>query len=1417
MSRKSFHPLTSPQLSIWYTERMYTGTSISNVAGTLRIKENVDFILLEKAIQLFIKNNDGIRLRFCLDENGNPQQYVSEYVERKIQFIDFSIHEDAEKAFYDWNSEKTLKPFELLDSDLYSITMVKINDTDGGFYIITHHLISDAWNMSLIGNFIVDYYCKLKKEITDDDAYLPKPSYLSFIENDIAYKTSNRYEKDKLFWEETFREIPEITALKARTTNRISAKAKRKTFVAPTRFINRLKEYCSEHKVSPYPLFLSALAMYINRVSGKEDIILGTPILNRLNHSDKNTSGMFISTIPLRIGIHAEEPFQTLTERIMEVCSSAFRHQRYPFEQIIRFVRDRHNIKENLYDIVLSYQNTKFDKSYEVDYFTRWHFNGYQPNSLTVHINDRDDEGTVILDYDYHEDLYDEREIEYLHQYVSGLLWHALDNPGKSIYMLEMLPESEKRKVLCEFNDTAMEYPREKLIHQLFEEQVERTPDNVAIVFEGKTMTYRELNERANQLAHVLHRKGVKRDDIVGILVPRSFELIIGILAILKAGGAFMTIESDFPSDRIRYMIENSKAAVLLTSDGAQVDIQADRINIFDETVYSNESKENLEHINSSRDLVYVIYTSGTTGSPKGVMIEHRSLHNFTCCFAKEFSYDQASVVLSVASVCFDLFIMEFMPAILNGSKLVLANNDQRNLPFMMSQLIKENTVSDILFTPSRMKLLIEDESNATSLENIKHIMLGGEKLETQLVRNLKRYTNAYILNAYGPTEATIAATFKGVYDVDRITIGKPISNTKVFILDQFKNPVPLNIQGELYISGECLARGYVSNPDLTSESFTESPFDNKEKLYKTGDLARWYPNGEIEYLGRKDKQIKLRGYRIELGEIEDALLKLSMIKDVAIDVRSNTYGDFICAFFVSDQKVDPNEVKSLLSKKLPKYMIPTFFAQVESIPINSSGKKDIKALAHIQFSGTVDKEIRNFAENDIERKVEISLCKLLNVDRLDVDADIFEYGADSLTVIQLISVLAKDGYKISTEQIYNSPTIRKIAQQLTKTGEEEEHALSNCVLKSDIVKLISKGKLEKLDSAAICYLPDESIKKGFQFERPLLYQYIKTSMGNIGLFVLPMEWTDLYRENERLVTLCIETIHRAEELGARVVSLTGLIPSATKYGKDIYESLESHVKVTTGHATTASSVILSLDRLLSESARDIRKEKITILGMGSVGTAVTELLLQIYPYINEITLCDLDKNQHRLIEYRDRLQNLYKGNINILLNRDKIPNQVYESSLIIGATNVPDIIDVNLLKPGTMIIDDSGPHCFSKKQAVERLNKQNDILFTEGGVIKSQNKINKYTYIPKKFSEIEKYRRHFFCNEEITGCILSSLLTAKLAILSPTLGIVHYHESVKHYYALKNHGFIGADLHCDDFTIPDDKILLFREAFHNA
>lgn len=1028
-----YYPLTSPQVSIWYTEKMYPNTSISNVAGTLRIKDNVDIKYLEKAINLFIKNNDGIRLRLCLDDEGNPQQYVSEYVYKKIEIKDFSKQDDPIKAMQEFDSQETLKPIELLNNELYRFTIIKQNDMDIGFYVLTHHIISDAWNMSFLGSSIVDYYCTIINNEDDASLNSKMPSYLSYIEREKLYIESNRIEKDRNYWEKTFDTAPESTVLKARKSNVISTKSKRKTFIAPKKFTNKLREYCSENKITPYPLFLSALAMYINRVTEKEDIILGTPILNRLNHADKNTSGMFISTIPLRINTCCNTAFSDFSQSILNLCSSSYRHQKYPYDRILKFVREKYGFMENLYDIVLSYQNSKFDKSHDVEYITRWHFNEHQSNSLTIHINDRDDEGILIINYDYHADLYYEKEIEFIHQHLLSLLWHALDNPNNMISKIEMLTENEKKKVLYEFNNTYTDYPREKTIHQLFEEQVERTPDNIAVVFEDKQLTYKELNQKANSLANVLRNKGVKRDEIVGIMVNRSIEMIIGILAILKAGGAYLPIEPEYPEERIKFILRDSGMNIILTDDNnINRIIDGNSINIENKLNYRYSTGNPID-VNTPKDLAYVIYTSGSTGQPKGVMIEHGSVINFINAVTSFMDFSAKAVVLSTTTFCFDVFVFEIFTSLTKGAKIILANETEQRAPILTGDLIHKHKVNKLITTPGKMKLVLTEKNNFYKLMGLEEILLAGEVFPLDLLKELKTHLNAKIYNGYGPTEATVCVSIKELSNDNRITVGKPMDNIQFYVFDKYLNLLPIGVSGELYIGGMGLARGYLNREELTAKCFIQNPLNPSKRLYKTGDVAKWYSKGEIDLLGRTDSQVKINGYRIELDEIKSNILKIPGVQDaVVINQIIANKKQALCTYLKSDKQVSVSYIREYLSRILPDYMVPSYFSYIDKIPLNCNGKVDIKRLPDPLITKLEAPYIE--PKNNTQIEVQKIWEKVLGIKRVSINDVLFELGGDSLDIIAISTAIYKKySITIPVTEIKEVNTIYRMAEYIDK------------------------------------------------------------------------------------------------------------------------------------------------------------------------------------------------------------------------------------------------------------------------------------------------------------------------------------------------------------------------------------------------
>ena len=1438
-----YYPLSNPQKGIWYTEKLYSDTSIGNIAGTVKIKKEVSYSLLEKAINTVIKINDSMRIRID-DQGEEPLQYVSEFKYTKLDYIDFSNMPLEE--LYKWDANKTQTPFFRSDSDLFYFALIKVNNETGGFYIKLHHLIGDGWTMVLVVNEIMDCYHRLKGEELIENA---KPSYIDFVLSEQSYINSNRFLKDKEYWNRKYDIIPEMTTLKPRKTNALSTKAKRKTFVLPSKLSDRIHQYCCENKESVFSLFFSAMAIYVYRVTGKDEIIFGTPVLNRSNAKEKETTGMFVSTVPIRIKVDDKLDYASFAEAISREWMSTLRHQKYSYSLLLKDIRERNKEIDQLYDIVISYQNAKLVKKDEYGKLEgRWHFNCNQVESLNIHINDREDDGNIVLDYDYLSDLFYSKEIEFIHDHMIRILWHALDNPSRQLPYIEMISEKEKHKILCEFNNIKSECPKNKTIHQLFEEQAERTPDNVALVFEGKTMTYSQLNQKANQLAKLLRVKGVKPDDIIGLMIYRSFEMIIGMLAILKAGGAYLPIDPDYPNDRIRFMLEDSGTKLLLTHKDLFVKLhfQGQLLDIGNASLYQGDCS-NLNSVNNHKDLVYIIYTSGSTGKPKGVMIEHKSLVNFIFGVKNILDFSVDSIVLSVTTMAFDIFVFENFTSLLNGGRVVLANDDEQRTPLLLKRLILKNGVNKILTTPSRMQMLINEDSVPGFLKNIKEIMLGGEVFSKKLWSKLREFTDAKIVNGYGPTEITIGATFKVIDKDGNINIGKPISNTQVYVLDKHLNIVPIGILGELCVGGEGLARGYLNRPELTAEKFVPSPFIPGERIYKTGDIVRWYPEGDIEYIGRLDGQVKINGYRIELAEIENRLLKYDGISEAVVIDRVDSKGNkYLCSYIVSENEAVFQHLRAYLLQELPSNMVPVCFVRLDKIPLTSNGKVDRKALPEPDLKTNLKTEYIA-PRNKTEEMLSDIWSKILDVEEVGIEDNFFELGGDSLRIVQLLSFLYKNDIIVKVPDIYKNPTIRELSniinanrsisdECLVQKSMMEEAACSSGLNEDEFVKLekrqisdmILSGCLPTIDAAALCYFPDDVIQndsddlRNINSKNPFFYNYIKTGLGNVGIMALPISANCLYTDKPKVLELCMNAIKTASEVGAKVISLTGLIPSATGYGIDIANSCKAlypDVQVTTGHATTAASVILSVERLLKESGRGLDKERVCVLGLGSIGTAVIKLLLSVLPHPNSVLLCDVIHKKDELTKLRYELKEKLKfeNDVNIVFSDGiKIPEEVYESTLVIGATNVPEVLNVDKLNPGTLIIDDSSPHCFSKEQAINRLLEYEDILFTEGGVLQSPEPTHKTIYLPPNINSdiMEKYRHHFLTSTEITGCILSSLLSVRFSQLNPTVGNIGIDDCCKHYEVLSQLKYNGALLHCNGFTIPEWIIDRFRKKF---
>ena len=1014
--------LTNPQKSIWLTNTFYQSSSLSNLGGTLLIHQKVDFDLLDKAINIFIKQNDGMRIIFELI-NGTAYQYVQEYFYKKLPI--YEVNSNEELALLEQNFIHT--KFNISESFLYEFKLIKLKNGTGGFNITLHHLIADAWSMSLLVNEIIDIYSNLLEN--ENFEYEAKPSYLEYIENEAKYLNSEKFDKDAQFWEGLFNNTcPTCVSFSQKNSQNTSPEAKRKIFL-----LNNSKEisdFCKEHDISNFTFLMTVFSLYLRRISGVNDIILGSPILNRNGIKEKNMFGLFVNTLPIKVEVHDDISFLDLAKQVSDSQFSMFRHHKYPYSELLEFVRKKYKISNNLYDTIISYQNARNNsKTSNIEYSTNWDFNGSLSNSLDIHIYDMDNTGILNLFYDYKVEKFEESEIDDIHNRILHIIDQVMDNPNLLIQEIEIVTNEEKNLLLNTFNDTKLDYPKDKTINELFEEQCRITPNKVAIAFGDKTLTYEELNKKANQLARFLRdEKKVQPNSFVGILTKRSLEMAVGILAIVKSGAAYVPIDPEYPEERIKYMIEDSLAKTILVDESTEKlhDLN-DYVNIdfSNEKIYNTYSSDNLEVINKPSDLMYLIYTSGSTGKPKGVMLMHRNVNNFIHGLTNIIDFSSDKVIVSVTTICFDIFVTEFWGGLLKGLTVVIANEQEQNITYDLNKLCLKYNVNMIQTTPSRFGILLDDENNLQFMNNITDIIVGGESLPKKLLHKFYNYPWATVYNIYGPTETTVMSSIKKSPKEENITIGRPLANTKIYILDDNYNLMPPNIPGNLFIGGDGVGKGYFNRPDLNEKSFIASPFDDSI-LYNTNDLAYIGKDGDIVHLGRSDFQAKVHGFRVELGEIENLIMKIPTINNAVVLLQDGNLN----AFVTSDKKIDTKEIISYLMKLLPHYMIPKTITKIKEIPLTPNGKIDRKSSI-FKISNDVIIENKITPRNDKEELLYNLIKDTLHLD-LGVTDNIFECGADSLMIIKLVSKLYLYKINLSVQDFYNNPSIEAIARKLT-------------------------------------------------------------------------------------------------------------------------------------------------------------------------------------------------------------------------------------------------------------------------------------------------------------------------------------------------------------------------------------------------
>ncbi|MDR0886298.1 MAG: amino acid adenylation domain-containing protein [Clostridiales Family XIII bacterium] len=1055
---KEMHELSNPQKSIWYTEQFFQGTSINSISATMRMQAPINFKLLELAINETIKNNDAMRLRVTTID-GEPCQYAEPYAFETFSYEDFSARKKSD--LFQWDIDESAKPIFKENAPLYQFVMIQFDETTAGYLTILHHIITDAWSSVLMGDEIMEHYDSLMAgnlPASIDDKR--KPSYLDFLEKEKEYLVSERYRKDKTYWMDLFDTFPEPTTLKPIKEELFYSEAIRKAFTIPTKYYENIAAYLEEANLTVFVGLLSAFVLYLSRVTGKDDIVIGIPVLNRTNRTERVTMGMFISTVPFRIQVDSSDTYADFAKKVGAQWMKAMRHQRYPFEQTLRYAREHSGVRyEQLYDIVFSYQNAKFSHSESSGKkASRWHFSGHQRESLVVHINDRDGIGQMVIDYDFLKSEFTSSEIASIHNQFMTLTKNAMASPSSKISEIDIINDTEKNLILTKFNNTDCPFPKDKSMLDFFEDKLPDKKDDIAVIQNANVtsarnhLTYGELDARACALARALRAAGVSNGDIVPLMLYRRVDMMVAILGVWKAGAAYLPMDPLYPSERIQYMIQDSHAKVVLTTSDS-LDAVRQKMKVLDsssgftpdisvicvDTASLDDTQPTEAMIRpTADDVAYVIYTSGSTGQPKGVLVGHRALVNRINWMNSFYPTIEEDVILQKTPYTFDVSVWELTWWFFAGIKMVFLDAGDEKYPDKIADAIEEHNVSIMHFVPSMLSGFmeyLERFGGLNRLSSLRHVFASGEALTPLHANSFYRVIypacGAYLYNLYGPTEAAIDVTYYNCpvsTDATVIPIGKPIDNIRLYILDRYGNEQPIGVSGELYLGGVGLAKGYLGKPELTLEKFVRNKNLPEPLLYRTGDLAKWLPNGGVIYLGRIDHQIKIRGFRIELGDIRTQLEKHEDISSAIVTSKNNTKDEaYLVAYYISDKEISFDALKSHLELHLPEYMIPSCFVRIDEIPLSANGKADISKLPDPDAAVKIG-IIRTLIQprNVKEELVHRIWSEVLGNVEISVTDDFFKVGGDSLRAIDMVCRMPG---RVNIHKIYEHPILEDFAK----------------------------------------------------------------------------------------------------------------------------------------------------------------------------------------------------------------------------------------------------------------------------------------------------------------------------------------------------------------------------------------------------
>ncbi|OHY35864.1 non-ribosomal peptide synthetase [Cylindrospermopsis raciborskii CS-508] len=1051
VSNRENLPLSFSQSRLWFLDLLEKENAAYNISVAFRLEGDLNVDALQESWQNIIQRHEVLRTTFD-NVQGSPIQIVHDWSElkltiRNLSCLDFQTQQETLRKSI---QEVVITPFNLNQLPLLRIHLYQLSADVSVLLLVIHHIIADGWSLGVMVKELSLFYTAICQR------NIPSIPPLSIQYGDFANWQREVFQKTQLpiqlaYWKQKLTGANQILELPTDYPRSPipSYQGSAVNFAINPQTTQEFKKLCESQGATLFMGLLAVFSILLMRYSGQEDLLIGTPIANRNRKQTEDLIGFFVNTLVIRNNLSGNPNFINLLSITKEETLQAYAHQDVPFEKIVEEINPQRNLSQHpLFQVMFVWQNAPMNKLELPNLqLSPWRLEQRLAKfDLTLLMTETEQgiDGT----WEYRTDLFAPETINRMIGHFETLLKGIIAEPQKPITHLPILTSHEKNQLLFQWNQTQFEYPlyqQNKCLHQLFELQVEKTPNNVAVVFKNQSLTYFQLNQRANQLAHYLQSRGVRPDVLVGICMERSLEMVIGLLGILKAGGAYVPMDSNYPRERLDFMLVDAGISLLLTQENQVTTLDIlppHQIICLDKEwqVIAQEDTHNPSTNLVVENLAYLIYTSGSTGQPKGVMISHSAICNHMLWMQKTFSFGEREKVLQKTPFSFDASVWEFYAPLLTGGQLIIAEKDGHKDVSYLLKLICEQQVTVLQMVPSLLQMFLE-YGEIENCHSLTHIFCGGEALPVAMVENLLSKLNVNFHNLYGPTEACIDATFLSFTKENNhyikqnmLPIGRPIANTQTYVLDAHLQPVPIGVPGELYIGGMGLARGYCQLPQLTRDKFIAHPFsDNPDsRLYKTGDLVRYLPDGNIEFIGRIDHQVKIRGFRIELGEIEAVLTQHPNVLNAVVVISGDSSAtNSLIAYCLSTEKqfTSSGVLRDFLKEKLPDYMIPNSFIVLDHLPMTPNGKIDRKLLAGLNINRNFDAHQHVSPRTLLEYKLVEIWEEILQVSPISVTENFFDLGGHSLLAIRLIAAIEqKLKCNLPVVSLFREGTIEKIA-----------------------------------------------------------------------------------------------------------------------------------------------------------------------------------------------------------------------------------------------------------------------------------------------------------------------------------------------------------------------------------------------------